>query len=125
MAAEKTSARDYLFWSIGLLIVVGGVYGFYHFSDEIMTPIRAAGLLVSIIVAAFVVAQTVKGGEFFSFMREADVERRKVVWPTRNETLQTTMVVIVITIIAAVLLFIMDTVFGWLVRRLIGTVGGS
>lgn len=124
MAAEKTSARDYLFWLIGLLIVVGGVYGFYHFSDDVMTPIRAAGLLVLLIVAAFVVAQTVKGGEFFSFLREADVERRKVVWPTRNETLQTTLVVIVITVIVAIMLFLMDTLFGWIVRRLIGT-GGS
>ncbi|NEZ02643.1 preprotein translocase subunit SecE [Wenzhouxiangella sp. XN201] len=124
MAAEKTSARDYLFWLIGLLIVVGGVFGFYHFSDDVMTPIRAAGLLVLLIVAAFVVAQTVKGGEFFSFLREADVERRKVVWPTRNETLQTTLVVIVITVIVAIMLFLMDTLFGWIVRRLIGT-GGS
>jgi preprotein translocase subunit SecE len=124
MAAEKTSARDYLFWLIGLLIVVGGVYGFYHFSDDVMTPIRAAGLLALLVVAAFVVAQTVKGGEFFSFLREADVERRKVVWPTRNETLQTTLVVIVITVIVAIMLFLMDTLFGWIVRRLIGT-GGS
>lgn len=125
MAAEKTSARDYLIWSIGLLIVVGGVYGFYYFSDELMTPIRAAGLLISLIVAAFVIAQTVKGREFFSFLREADVERRKVVWPTRNETLQTTLVVIVITVIVAILLFLMDTLFGWIVRRLIGVAGGS
>lgn len=124
MAAEKTSARDYLFWSIGLLFVAAGFYGFYHFSGEVMTPIRAAGLLVVIVIAAFVVAQTTRGREFFSFLREADVERRKVVWPTRNETMQTTLVVIVITIIAAIMLFIMDTIFGWVVRQLIGS-GGS
>ncbi|RFF26901.1 MULTISPECIES: preprotein translocase subunit SecE [unclassified Wenzhouxiangella] len=124
MAAEKTSARDYLFWSIGLLIVAAGLYGFYQFAGEVITPIRAAGLLVSIVIAAFVVAQTVRGREFFSFLREADVERRKVVWPTRNETMQTTLVVIVLTIIASILLFIMDTIFGWVVRQLIGS-GGS
>jgi|SRR5690554_3960757 len=125
MAAEKTSARDYLIWSIGLLIVAAGFYGFYHFSGDVITPVRAAGLLVTLVIAAFVVAQTVKGAEFFSFLREADVERRKVVWPTRNETLQTTLVVIVITIIVAILLFLMDSLFGWIVRRLIGSAGGS
>ncbi|WP_376697536.1 preprotein translocase subunit SecE [Wenzhouxiangella sp. EGI_FJ10305] len=125
MAAEKTSARDYLFWSMGLLIVAAGFYGFYQFAGEVMTPIRAAGLLVSFVIAAFVIAQTTRGREFFSFLREADVERRKVVWPSRNETVQTTLVVIVITIIAAIMLFLMDTLFGWVVRQLIGAAGGN
>jgi len=125
MAAEKTSARDYLLWSIALLIMAAGIFGFYHYSEDVMTPIRAAGLLAAFGIGAFVVAQTTRGREFFSFLREADVERRKVVWPTRNETLQTTLVVIVITIILAILLFLMDTIFGWIVRRLIGAAGGS
>ncbi len=125
MAAEKTSARDYLFWTIGLLIIAAGLYGFYQFADEVITPVRAAGLLVAIVIAAFVVAQTIRGRQFFSFMREADVERRKVVWPTRNETVQTTLVVIVLTIIASILLFLMDSIFGWIVRQLIGSAGSN
>jgi preprotein translocase subunit SecE len=124
MAAEKTSARDYLIWSIGLLIVAAGFYGFYQFSGDVITPIRAVGLLVALVIAAFVIAQTTRGREFFSFLREADVERRKVVWPTRNETVQTTLVVIVLTIIASIVLFILDTIFGWVIRQLIGA-GGS
>jgi preprotein translocase subunit SecE len=124
MAAEKTSARDYLFWSIGLLIVAAGFYGFYQFAGDVITPIRAVGLLVAIVIAAFVIAQTTRGREFFSFLREADVERRKVVWPTRSETVQTTLVVIVLTIIASIVLFILDTIFGWVIRQLIGA-GGS
>lgn len=53
------------------------------------------------------------------------MERRKVVWPTRDETLQTTLIVLVITFIVALLLFLMDSLFGWIVRRLIGAAGGS
>jgi preprotein translocase subunit SecE len=124
MAAEKTSARDYLIWAIGLLIVAAGFYGFYQFAGDVIAPIRAAGLLVAIVIAAFVIAQTTRGREFFSFLREADVERRKVVWPTRNETVQTTLVVLVITVIVSILLFIMDTIFGWVVRQLFGAGGG-
>ena len=56
-------------------------------------------------------------------MREVDVERRKVVWPTRQETLQTTLIVVAVTIVVAIILFLMDTVFGGLVRWLIGMGG--
>jgi preprotein translocase subunit SecE len=104
--------------------VAAGFYGFYQFAGDVIAPIRAAGLLVAIVIAAFVIAQTTRGREFFSFLREADVERRKVVWPTRNETVQTTLVVLVITVIVSILLFIMDTIFGWVVRQLFGAGGG-
>jgi len=124
MAAEKTSARDYILWILGLLIAAAGIYAFYEFAGQVITPVRALGMLATIVVGALVVSKTVRGRDFFLFLKEADVERRKVVWPTRNETLQTTLVVIVITLIVAFLLFLMDAVFGWVVRHLIGSGGG-
>jgi len=123
MAAEKTSARDNVMWALGLLVLLAGVFGFFRFSGEVMTLIRVVGLLVAAGVAIAIVAKTERGRDMFSFLREVDVERRKVVWPTRQETLQTTLMVLVITVIVAILLFIMDTIFGWVVRQLIG--GGS
>ena len=125
MAAEKTSPRDNMFWAAGLLVLIAGVVGFFHFSGEVMTLFRVLGLLASVLIASLIVGRTDRGREMFGFVREADVERRKVVWPTRQETLQTTLMVLVITIIVAILLFFMDTLFGWLVRRLIGAAGGS
>ena len=125
MAAEKTTPRDNMFWAAGLLVLLAGVVGFFHFAGEVMTLIRVLGLLAAVGAAAFIVGQTDRGREMFSFVREADVERRKVVWPTRQETLQTTLVVLVITILVAIMLFLMDTLFGWIVRRLIGAGGGS
>lgn len=125
MAAEKTSPRDNMFWAAGLLVLIAGLVGFFHFAGEVMTLIRTLGLLASVVVAGLIVAQTARGREMFGFVREADVERRKVVWPTRQETMQTTLMVLVITIIVAILLFFMDTLFGWVVRRLIGAAGGS
>jgi len=124
MAAEKTSARDNVMWALGLLVLLVGVVGFFRFSGEVMTLIRVVGLLVSAGIALALVARTARGRDMFAFMRETDVERRKVVWPTRQETLQTTLMVLVITVIVAILLFIMDTIFGWVVRQLIGS-GGS
>ncbi len=125
MAAEKTSPRDNMFWAAGLLVLLTGVGGFFYFAGEVITLYRALGLLVSLVVAGLIVGQTERGREMFGFVREADVERRKVVWPTRQETLQTTLIVLVITVIVAILLFFMDTLFGWIVRRLIGAAGGS
>ncbi|MEN1728324.1 MAG: preprotein translocase subunit SecE [Pseudomonadota bacterium] len=125
MAAENTSARDNVMWALGLLVLLAGVVGFFRFSGEVMTLIRVLGLLASAGIAIALVSRTERGRGMFAFLRETDVERRKVVWPTRQETLQTTLMVIVITVIVAILLFIMDTVFGWVVRRLIGAAGGS
>jgi preprotein translocase subunit SecE len=125
MAAEKTSARDNMLWAAGLLILLAGVFGFFQFSGEVMTLFRVLGLLAAVGIALAVVARTDRGRMMFAFVRETDVERRKVVWPNRQETMQTTLMVLVLTVIAAILLFLMDTIFGWIVRRLIGAAGGS
>lgn len=123
MAAEKITARDYLFWTIGLLLAAAGIFAYYYFAGQIITPLRVGGMLAAIGAGAWVFAQTTRGRDFFVFLREADIERRKVVWPTRNETMQTTIVVIVLVLLCALVLFLADTVFGWLVRQLIGTGG--
>ncbi|QOC23362.1 preprotein translocase subunit SecE [Wenzhouxiangella sp. AB-CW3] len=125
MAAEKTSPRDNLLWAAGLLVLAAGLYGFIHFAGEVMLLFRVLGLLAAVGVALAIVGQTARGRGMFGFLRETDVERRKVVWPTRDETLQTTLMVLVITIIVAIMLFLMDTLFGWIVRRLIGAGGGA
>jgi len=125
MAAEKTSPRDNVLWALGLLVLLAGVVGFFQFSGEVMPLLRVIGLLVAAGIALALVAPTARGRTMFSFLRETDVERRKVVWPTRQETFQTTLMVLVITVIVAILLFLMDTLFGWIVRRLIGASGGS
>lgn len=125
MAVEKTSPRDNLLMVVSLAILGAGIAGFFYYADDVMTLIRAVGLVVAVIVASLVVLQTQRGRDMFGFVREADEQRRKVVWPTRQETFQTTLIVVVITIITAILLFLMDSVFGWLIRRLIGAAGGS
>ena len=125
MAVEKASPRDTALWVLGIAILGGGIGGFFYYADEVMTIIRAVGLTVAVIVASLVVLQTQRGRDMFGFVKEADEQRRKVVWPTRQETFQTTLIVMVITIITAILLFLMDGVFGWLIRRLIGVSGGA
>lgn len=125
MAAEKASPRDNVLWGLGLLVLGAGLAGFFVYADDVILLYRVLGLLAAVVVFGFIIGPTERGRDMFSFFRETDEQRRKVVWPTRQETFQTTLIVLVITIIVAILLFFMDTFFGWLVRRLIGAGVGS
>lgn len=123
MAAEKNTSSDIAMWILAALVFGAGVYGFVYFEGQAMTLIRVLGLVAAVGVALFIAAQTAKGREALSYVREVDVERRKVVWPTRQETVQTTLIVLAVTVVVAIILFLMDTVFGGLVRWLIGMGG--
>ena len=124
MTAETNSSRDIVLWIVFALILGAGIYGFIYFDNQVMDLVRIVGLLIVIGIACAVAFRTLHGRQLFDYFREADIERRKVVWPTRQETTQTTLIVIAVTIVIGIMLFIMDTIFGFLVRRLIG-IGGS
>ena len=105
------------------LIVIAAVAGFYVFDDQ-STPLRVVGLLALTGVAAWVGLQTEPGRKFWAFLQDAQFEVRKVVWPTRQETVQTTLLVMVVVIIIALILWGLDTVLGWAIRQMIGGPGG-
>lgn len=107
---------------VAALIVAAAVVGFYIYSDQ-STPLRVAGLLAAVGVAAWIGLQTEPGRTLWNFILEAQLEVRKVVWPTRQETVQTTLLVIGVVILAALILWGLDSVLGWAVKKLIG--GGS
>ena len=91
--AEASDSRfDMLKWLLVVVLVVVGVVGNQYYSAE---PIlyRVLALLVIAATAAFVALQTGKGKSFFVLAKEARAEIRKVVWPTRQETTQTTLIV--------------------------------
>ncbi len=72
---------------------------------------KAASIVVLVGLAAFIAAKTNKGSAFIEFAKEARTEVRKVVWPTRQETMQTTIIVMVATLIVALLLWGLDSNF--------------
>ncbi len=105
------------------LIVISAIVGFYVFDDQ-STPLRVAGLLAATGIAAWIGLQTEPGRRFWAFLQDAQLEVRKVVWPTRPETMQTTLLVIGVVILAALILWGLDAVLGWAIRLLIGGPGG-
>ena len=90
---------------------------FYLF-PEYSTLLRVLGLLASAGVSLFISAKTEVGARTLGYLRDTRTEVRKVVWPTRQETVQTTLLVIVMVMIAALLLWGYDSVLGWAVRAI-------
>ena len=113
---------DQLKWSTVAVLLAGAVVAFYYFGDQSLL-LRVIGLIVVGGIAAAVAFQTERGREAWEFMREARTELRKVVWPTRKETLQTTLIVIAVVALTAVILWIFDGLLAWIVRLLLGQGG--
>ena len=87
---------------------------------EVSILYRAIGAVVGVAVAGFIAATTVKGDTFLTFAKESRLEVRKVVWPTRQELNQTTLIVLAATAVAALLLWGIDGILVWLVSLVTG-----
>lgn len=116
---EKVYRLDAIKWLLVVAIVAAGIVGNSHFSAESILY-RALGLLVLAAVAIFVALQTAKGSAIADVVRGALVELRKVVWPTRQETNQTTLIVLAVVFFMAIVLWLLDTLFGFIASNIIG-----
>jgi preprotein translocase subunit SecE len=107
--------------AIAAALLLAGVGSYYYFQDLAIAPVRVVGLIAVAVVASFIAAQADSGAAFFRFLKEADIERRKVVWPTHQETLQTALMVIIVTILISLFLAAVDWMLGAAVRSLVGS----
>ncbi len=117
-AEHTTSGLDTVKLLAALSILIAGVVGFYYFEDESQL-LRVIGMLVVAGIAFFIVSMTDIGRRSLGFVKDARVEVRKVVWPTRQETLQTTLAVLVMVVIVAIMLWGVDTLLGLGVNSLL------
>ena len=104
---------------IALMIAVTALAAFYIFADQSLLY-RVLWLLAAAGIAAAVALRTEKGRYILGFFQDAQVEVRKVVWPTREETTQTTLIVIAVVVIVSIILWLLDMFLGWSVGLLIG-----
>lgn len=110
---------DWLKWLIVAALLGGGVYGNWYYGDESLL-LRVVGLLAVAGLAGFVALQTERGRSTWNLMKEARSEIRRVVWPSNQETTQTTLVVLVLIVIFALILWGLDSLLGWVVSSIIG-----
>ena len=116
---SRSAFTDTLLLLISVIMLLGGIAAYYYFQDLAITPVRVAALIAVTLLASWIAAQSQKGGAFFRFLKEADIERRKVVWPTHQEAVQTSLMVIVVVIIISLFLATVDWMIGAAVRSLL------
>ncbi|BAN34454.1 preprotein translocase subunit SecE [Sulfuricella denitrificans skB26] len=110
---------DKLKLGLAILLLAAGVAGFYILSEHALV-LRVLAVLAGVGMAIFVARFTSHGQQFFAFGKEAWVETKKVVWPTRKETFQTTGVVFLLVVVIAIFLWIVDASLMWAVKLLMG-----
>ena len=116
---SRSAFADTLLLLVSLIMLLGGVAAYYQYQDLAITPVRVAALIAVTLLASWVAAQSQKGAAFFLFLKESDIERRKVVWPTHQEVVQTSLMVIIVTILISLFLACVDWMIGTLVRSLL------
>jgi preprotein translocase subunit SecE len=104
---------------VAVLLVIAGIAGFYLLKDSALI-LRVASVLAGLVAAALVAWTTAPGREFFVFAQESVVETKKVVWPSRKETVQTTGMVLAFVLVMAIFLWIVDALLVWGVKLLMG-----
>jgi preprotein translocase subunit SecE len=118
-AERSGGAADTLKLGAAVAVMLAGMVGFYYYDDQV-TWMRVLGLLVAAGIGVWIAAQSVQGRALLGFLQAANVELRKVVWPSRQETVQTTLIVLVVVILVGIMLWLIDMFFGWAIRGLIG-----
>lgn len=104
------------------LLLIVGIVAFYFFADY-PTPLRVLGLLVISGGAVAIALQTAPGRALWEFIADARMEVRKVVWPTRQETIQTTLIVMAMVVVVGLVLWLFDTILMGILRLLTGQGG--
>ena len=114
------SAGDIVKYALALLLVAAGVFAFYWFENQWPTPARVGAVVAGVVAGLAVFMASARGHQTREFLSESRFELRKVVWPTRQEAMRTTWVVMIVVVIIALLLAGFDTVIQWLVRLFLG-----
>lgn len=109
---NQGKALETVKWVLVAIILVGAVVGNNIFIDK-HVMIRAGAIIVAALIAGIIALQTEKGRQALAFASESRTEVRKVVWPTRQEAIQTTLIVLAVTALMALVLWGLD---GILVR---------
>ncbi len=119
---RPSTSYDWLKWLVVAILFIAGLVANYYYSTQ-PWPLRLLGWLALLGIMAAVALQTSQGKAALDFARESRMELRKVFWPTRQETTQTTLFVAVMVIILALILWVIDSGLMWVIGWLTGQRG--
>ena len=116
---DAQSTMDTVKLGTALVLLSGAIVAFYYYAD-ISRLYRVLGLVAVAGVSIFISLQTEKGRMVLSFLRESQIEVRKVVWPTWQETYQTTFIVLIVVLLVALFLWGLDSLLGAIMQFMMG-----
>jgi preprotein translocase subunit SecE len=118
----SASVLDVVKQVFSVVFLVAGVAAFYYFA-ELSLLYRVLGLIVVVMIVAAMLLTTEMGRNIWVFVLESKQEVRKVVWPTREETFRTTLLVFAMVVLVGFVLWLLDMFLFWGVRFLTGQGG--
>lgn len=119
-ATEEKSPLDSIKWLVAVALLVAGIVGFNHYT-ELPMYLRALMVIGGLVLAIAVVMTTAKGKALWQFIKESRTELRKVIWPSSNETVRTTIAVLVMVIILGLFLWGFDSLINtFIITPIIG-----
>ena len=104
---------------VAIALVCAGIAAFYLLGES-PAIVRVAAVIAGVLLGALLAVTTVPGKQFYAFAQESTVETRKVVWPSRKESFQTTGIVFLFVVIMALFLWVVDAGLLWVVKHLMG-----
>jgi preprotein translocase subunit SecE len=113
------SKFDAIKWLVVFLLISGGIYANSVYGQDVKFILKVVGWLALTGVVAFVAFNTAKGQAFWTLFRESQMEVRKVVWPSKEETNQTTLLVSGVVVVTAIVLWVLDWGIGQLAKLII------
>jgi preprotein translocase subunit SecE len=116
---SKPTILDTVLLLLSIGILVGGIFAYYYYANESVL-IRTLGVLVAFALAVWIALQSAQGRTLWAFVQGARVELRKVVWPSREETVQTTIIVLVFAAIMGTFFLLLDILLRWFVQLFTG-----
>ena len=115
----QKSPLDIVKWILAIALLAAAIVGNYLYASEPLLY-RVLAVVVLMLSSVGVAFTTIKGQVFLQFLKAANLERRKVVWPTRQETTQTTLIVVVVVVLMSLVLWAVDSLLSWLISLLLG-----
>ncbi len=115
----RSSALESAKIGLAIILLVAGVVAFYMLAKQPLF-VRIGALLVPVLAAFGIVYMTAVGRSIWQFAFDSRVEVRKMVWPTRQETTQTTLVVVLLIVVISLFLWGVDSLLAWIVRGIAG-----
>jgi preprotein translocase subunit SecE len=116
---SKATKKDFILWLMMAVILLLAIYANNYFTQQAIA-IRLIGWIIDALVVASLFFYTTQGRLFWGFAQASRAELRKVVWPTREETVRTTLIVMVMVVVAGLFLWAIDTLLLWAVAFLTG-----